>query len=97
MNYILCRNRVRNFDYWKGVFDSHADAHDAAGLKLVHMWYELKSPRNVFFLFQAEDAERAREFLDGADGDDALHESGLIEGDFHVFSDSLGYGPLSDE
>jgi hypothetical protein len=96
MNYMLCRNRVRNFDYWKGVFDSHADAHRAAGLKLVHLWYELNSPRNVFFLFEVEDFERARAFLDTFDTAASARESGLIEGDFRCFSESLGYGPLNE-
>src|SRR5262245_39523436 len=95
MNYILCRNRVRNFDYWKGVFDSRADAHREAGLKLLHLWYELDSPRNVFFLFEAEDIERARKFLD-SDLTAAERQSGLIEGDFRFFSPSLSYGVLNE-
>ena len=96
MNYMLCRNRVRNFDHWKGVFDTHADAHRAAGLKLVHLWYELNNPRNIFFLFEVEDVERARAFLESADATRAEHESGLIEGDFRFFGQSLGYGPLNE-
>jgi len=96
MNYMLCRNRVRNFDQWKSVFDTHADAHRAAGLKLVHLWYELNNPRNIFFLFEVEDVERARAFLENADATKAEHESGLIEGDFRFFGQSMGYGPLSE-
>jgi hypothetical protein len=96
MNYILCRNRVRNFDQWKGVFDSHTEAHRAAGLKLVHLWYELDSPRNIFFLFEAEDMERARAFLDSSEAAASAHQSGLIEGDFRFLSQSLGYGQLGE-
>lgn len=96
MNYLLCRNRVRNFAQWKRVFDSHAAAHGAAGLKLVHLWYELDSPRHVFFLFEVEDIARARAFLDSPDATASAHESGLIEGDFRFFSESLGYGPLNE-
>src|SRR5262245_56281847 len=97
MNYMLCRNRVRNFDHWKSVFDSHAEAHEAAGLKLVHLWYELNSPRNVFFLFEVDNVERARAFLESADASAAERESGLIEGDVRFFSPSLGYGALNEE
>jgi len=92
MNYMLCRNRVRNFAQWKLVFDSHADAHRAAGLKLVHLWQEMDSLRNVFFLFEVEDIARARAFLDSPDAAASARESGLIEGDFRFFSQSLGYG-----
>jgi len=96
MNYMMCRNRVRNFDQWKRVFDNRADAHRAAGLKLVHLWYELNSPRNVFFLFEVQDLERARAFLNGSDAIASERESGLIEGDVRLFSESLGYGPLDE-
>lgn len=96
MNYMLCRNRVRNFDQWKNVFDSHADAHRAAGLKLVHLWQELDNPRHVFFLFEIEDIARARAFLDSPDATASANESGLIEGDFRFFSRSLAYGPPAE-
>jgi hypothetical protein len=92
MNYVLCRHRVRNFDYWKGVFDSQADAHCAAGLKLVHLWHEADNPRQVFFLFELENVERARSFLDSSVAAESASKSGLIEGDFHYFNESLGYG-----
>lgn len=93
MNYMLCRNRVRNFEQWKRVFDNHADAHRAATLKLLHLWHEVDNPRHVFFLFEVEDIERARAFLDSPDAIAAATESGLIEGDFHFFAGSHGYDP----
>jgi hypothetical protein len=96
MNYMLCRHRVRNFDYWKGVFDSHAEAHRAAGLKLVHVWHQVDDPGQVFFLFEAEDIERARAFLNSSDATALARNSGLIEGDVYLFNRSLGYG-LPDE
>lgn len=91
MNYMLCRNRVRNFDNWKRVFDTHADAHRKAGLKLVHLWQDEDIPSQVFFLFEIEDIARARAFVDSPDVQKSAHESGLIEGEFHFFRQSLGY------
>jgi hypothetical protein len=92
MNYMLCRNRVRNFSAWKRVFDSHADAHRKAGLKLVHLWQDDDSPSQVFFLFEVEDVTRARAFVNSPDAPSAARESGLIEGEFHFFKQSQGYG-----
>ena len=92
MNYMLCRNRVRNFEQWKHVFDSHADAHRGAGLKLVHLWQDADSPSQVFFLFEVEDIARARAFVTASDAASAAHDSGLIEGEFHFFRQSQGYG-----
>lgn len=94
MNYMLCRNRVRNFARWKRVFDSHADAHRGAGLKLVHLWQDEDIPSQVFFLFEVEDVARARAFLNGPGATESARESGLIEGEFHFFRQSLGYGAV---
>jgi|SRR5688572_17550934 len=96
MNYMLCRHRVRNFAYWKGVFDSHADAHRAAGLKLAHIWHQVDDPGHVFFLFEVEDIERARAFWASSDGTESARNSGMTEGDVYLFNRSLNYG-LPDE
>ena len=92
MKYMLCRNRVRNFDNWKRVFDGHAGAHRGAGLKLVHLWQDDEIPSQVFFLFEIEDIARARAFVESHDAQKSAHESGLIEGEFHFFKESQGYG-----
>ena len=92
MNYMLCRNRVRNFARWKRVFDSHADAHRSAGLKLMHLWQADDNPHQVFFLFEVGDVAKARAFVTGPTATESVQESGLIEGDIHFFRDSLGYG-----
>jgi hypothetical protein len=92
MNYMLCRNRVRNFARWKRVFDSHADAHRKAGLKLVHLWQDEDIPSQVFFLFEIEDVARAKAFVTGPDAPESARESGLIESEFHFFRQSQGYG-----
>jgi hypothetical protein len=97
MHYMLCRNRVRNFATWKRVFDSHADSHRRAGLKLVHLWQDEDSSSQVFFLFEVEDIARARAFVTGPDTPSVAHESGLIEGEFHFFRQSLGYDVSTPE
>jgi hypothetical protein len=93
MNHMLCRNRVRNFARWKRVFDSQADAHRRAGLKLVYLWQASGNPHQVFFLFEVEDVKRARDFIGAPDVGDKVSESGLIEGEYHFFAGSQGYGP----
>jgi hypothetical protein len=95
MNYMLCRNRVRNFANWKRVFDGHADAHRKAGLKLVHLWQDEDIPSQVFFLFEIEDIARARAFVNGPAAAESSRESGLIEGEFHFFKQSQGYAAVT--
>lgn len=43
---MLCRNRVADFWTWKAVFDSHAQAHRAAGLYLRDLWSDVEEPNN---------------------------------------------------
>jgi hypothetical protein len=50
MVYMLCRNRVADYQIWKRIFDSHKEAHLEAGLILVNLWQSLDDPNNVFFL-----------------------------------------------
>jgi hypothetical protein len=95
MDYMLCRNRVRNFDRWKRVFDSHAGAHRAAGLTLVHLWQCIDNPSQVFFLFEVEDVQRARAFVKAEDASQTAREAGLIEGEIHFFRGSRGYGAVA--
>jgi len=59
---MFCRNRVADFEAWKAVFDSHADAHRTAGLKLIRFWRSIDDPNEVFFLFDVESLEKAQQF-----------------------------------
>lgn len=91
MIYMLCRNRVRDFATWKGIFDSHAEAHAAAGLDLVGLWRGLENPNNVFFLFKVENLEKARAFVNAPEGAQARKASGVIDGEIHFLEEGEGY------
>ncbi len=88
MIHMLCRNRVADFEKWRAVFDSHAEAHRAAGLRLVHLWRGVDDPNNVFFMFAVESLDQARRFIDAPESADAGQESGVIEGDYHFLETS---------
>ena len=91
MTYLLCRNRVTDFERWKAVFDSHAEAHRDAGLRLRDLWRDLAEPNNVFFLFEVTDLERARAFIDDPQAADAAGDSGVIDGEFHFVERAGAY------
>ncbi len=38
MTYMLCRNRVVDFEKWKAIFDTYAEGQGDSGLNLVKMW-----------------------------------------------------------
>ena len=91
MTYMLCRNRVADFAEWKRVFDSHAEAHRAAGLHLVHLWRSLDDPNNVFFLFEVSNIEKAQAFVNAPDATEAAKASGVIDGEIQLLESSEGY------
>jgi len=84
MAYMLVRNKVRDFDVWKEVFDGELGAVRDAGLGVVHLWRSTEDPNEVFFLLSISDMNRARAFTaDPAAGERA----GVLEGQIHYVED----------
>jgi hypothetical protein len=91
MIYMLCRNLVSDFAKWKKVFDSHAQAHREAGLKLKQVWRSIENPDNVFFLFEVTDRNKAATFIQAPEAEEAGRASGVMDGEYHFIEDSAGY------
>lgn len=91
MTYMLCRNRVRDFEKWKAVFSSHAAAHREAGLHLEKIWRGVEDANNVFFLFAIESIEKARGFIGNPEAAKAGQASGVIDGEYHFLEAAGGY------
>lgn len=85
---MLCRNRVANFEKWKNVFDSNAQAARDAGLRLMNLWREVEEPNNVFFLFDVKDTEKARAFINDPAAAEAGKRSGVLDGECHFLESS---------
>ncbi len=87
---MLCRTKVHDYDKWWQIFASHAEAHRAAGLKLVNLWRCVDDANHVFFLFEVKDKTRAQAFIDAPESATAGEEAGVIDGDYHfVQSDKM--------
>ena len=80
---LFVRNKVENFDQWKRVFDSQAEAGNAAGLSLVYVWRSMDEADQVFFLFEVEDRGRAEAFMNTPEAASTGRKAGVIDGDFH--------------
>ena len=91
MRYLLCRNSVKDFATWKRVFDTHRDAHRAAGLTLLHVTRNLGNPNDVYFVFAIADVERAKAFLSAPGSHQAAAESGVMEGEYRMVESTPGY------
>lgn len=83
---LLVRNKVKDFDQWRRVFDSQARETRAAGLNLIEMWRSVDDANDVFFLFEVEDRGRAEAFMNTPEAASVGDEAGVIEGDYHFLN-----------
>lgn len=78
MAHLICRTRVVDYDRWKRVFDSHAEAQREAGLTLRNVWRNVDDPNDVFAFFEVDDMEKARGFVTSPEVPDAQLDSGVV-------------------
>ncbi len=86
MMVLLVRNKVKDFDRWKRIFDSQAEAGRAAGLNLIQLWQSVDDANDIFFLLEVEDRGRAEAFMNAPEAASTGDEAGVIEGDYHFLN-----------
>ena len=79
MPYVLIRHKVADWEGWKPVYDAHASARAAAGLKEEHLFRNADNPHEVILLFTAESLDKARAFAKSADLRDKMQIAGVMD------------------
>jgi hypothetical protein len=79
---MLCRNRVKDYDTWRSIFDSNAAAQRAAGLELAHLWRDTEDPNNVFFVLKVADRKKAEAFISAPEAAETERISGVLDGEY---------------
>jgi len=74
---MLIRHQVANFEAWKKVYDDHAGARKAAGLKELHLWRNIENSSEVVVLFEAADMNKAKKFIMSKDLAGNMTRSGV--------------------
>lgn len=83
MIYMLCCNRVADYQIWKRKFDSQKEAGLEAGLTLVNLWQSLDDPNNVFFSFRVDGLEKAKAFISAPENAEIGKAAGVLDGEIH--------------
>lgn len=83
---LLVRNKVKEIDHWRRVFDSQTETARAAGLNLIQMWRSVDQANEVFFLFEVKDRDEAEAFMNTPEAASVGREAGVIEGDYHFLN-----------
>ncbi len=79
---LLVRNRVKDIEHWKKVFDEQEAAGLAAGLSVQRVWRSADRENEVFFILGVEDRERAEAYMATPEAAAVGEEAGALEGEF---------------
>ena len=66
MPHLLGRFRTGDLQGWKRSIDKDRDSHARAGIRFQQVWTRADDAGEIFFLFDVDDLDRARTFLDKA-------------------------------
>ncbi len=79
---LLVRNRVKEIDHWKRIFDEQEAAGMAAGLSVKHVWRSADKADEVFFILGVEDRARAEAYMATPEAAAVGEEAGAIDGEY---------------
>jgi len=74
---VMVKHKVKDFDAWKKVFDSHKQARVDAGLTDRVMSYTIGDNHSVTLVFAVADVAKAKEFMKSKDLKDKMAEAGV--------------------
>ena len=66
MPHMLAKLRGIKAEVIKGILKADAGMHAREGFRLEHLWQNVDDPDEVLFLFEVEDLNHAKEFIDYA-------------------------------
>ncbi len=78
MIYILVSHKVKDFNKWKEVYDSHNETRNEFGLETTKIFRSVNEPENVHVLVASPSVEAFNEFAEKGDLQGAMKKAGVI-------------------
>ena len=78
MPYLIVKHKVKDFNQWLAVFESHAEAQKEAGFGGTQILRDYKNPNTVICLFKVLDIVKARAFTQAPDNAGIMEQAGII-------------------
>ncbi|HJM83062.1 MAG TPA: hypothetical protein QF720_05670 [Nitrospinota bacterium] len=75
---ILVRHKVKDFDFWKSVYEKHSSSREGIGAKDFKVYCNSKSRNDVFVIADVTDAEKLQSLAGDNDLKTLLRESGVV-------------------
>jgi len=79
MAFLLIRHKVSDFDTWKTGYEDHQPKRAEAGLTEKYLLRGADDANEVVALFEAQDLDRAKEFVASADLRETMQKVGVID------------------
>jgi hypothetical protein len=79
MNYLLVRHRVADFKKWKEVFDENMPLPVEASCGEGHVLVSKDNPLEIVVMFEVQDINQAREFMNSSDMRASMDKAGVID------------------
>jgi hypothetical protein len=79
LNYLLVRHTVKDFTYWKRIFDDHLPKRKEAGLTDKLLLRGADKPNEVIILYEIKDIARAKKFTESVDLRETMEKAGVID------------------
>ncbi len=79
MPYMLIRHKVQDYAKWKSAFDDHGSTREASGSKGGTLFRSAENPSETISLFEWDDLDRARQFIQSDDLREAMQSAGVAD------------------
>ena len=79
MPYLLVRHKVADYTTWKPFFDEGGAARQAGGCKGSWLFRNTNDPNELVILFQWDDLEHARQFIQSEDLRQGMQQAGVTD------------------
>ena len=77
--YFLIRHQVVDYDQWRQVYVGHAAERRQAGFREVRLFRNMENPNEVIILFEIDDVEKAKAFLESDETREKMKEAQVTD------------------
>jgi quinol monooxygenase YgiN len=78
---VITRIKVRNYERWRPIFDSHANTRKAAGCQGTQVFKNARDENEIVISFQWDTQANAQKYLDSPAMGQNIEAAGVISGD----------------
>jgi hypothetical protein len=79
MAYVIVRHRIKDYPKWKAAFDGFIETRRKGGEKSYQIFHPDNDPNNLTALFEWDNLENGRKFMNSNELKDAMGRAGVLE------------------